>query len=620
MKGGYAGKILRVDLTSGKIREEALPKDGVLRQYLGCWGLGLKYLYDMLPPGFEATDPENPLIFFAGPLTGLNLPGATNITLSTKNFDTGFTVGRSHSHGWFGIFLKGCGYDGLIITGQAEKPVYLWIREGKAELRDATKVWGKDTHESEDVVKKQINEAKASVAAIGPAGENLCAGGLIGNDKNHSFSHSGVGSVMGAKRLKAIAVHGQSSIGVADEERLKHVRKEWLKYLNRPGHFGMKLGQAKTKKAEYRYMLEMIGFAGKNLQINQLAEFGLGWSRQKFTLKPCPRCPIACPYDLEVTEGPYKGYVATVCGGGEALEGAGSILNIVEPGAIYYLTDQFDRLGIEGSVAGCTMAMAIEAFEKGLITAQDTDGLKLDWGNAEVAEKLLRKVVYREGFGDILARGIREAADYIGGDAPDFAVHVKGTGISLHDWRSVWGLLFGQIVGSGAGWPAPGADCFTSEPDAGYPELTERFDHEAKPLEVKNTGIVKFMNDSTGLCWFVTWGMGGALKLTAETISVATGWDYTAEELLEVGERIMHLERAFNVRHGLTPTDDYDVPKRLIEAPPDGPAAGRPIGPYLRGMINHYYELMGWDPKSGKPWRRTLEKVGLDGVARDLWD
>lgn len=619
MKGGYAGKILKVNLSSENIVEEDLPKEDILRQYLGCWGLGLRYLYDMLPPGYKATDDRNPLIFFTGPLTGLKLPGATNTTLVSKNFDTNMTVGRSHSHGVFGGLLKACGYDGLIITGKSERSVYLWIREGKVEFRDAAALWGKDTHETEELIKEELNEPKASVAAIGPAGENLCAGGLIANDKNHSFSHSGVGSCMGAKRLKAIAIYGKAPITVASEERLKQIRMKWIDKLKRPGHFGMIVGHAKTKKAEYRYMLDLVGFCGKNFQINQLTEFGLGWAKQKYSVMGCPGCPIACSYDVEVTEGPYKGYVATLCGGGEALEGAGSILNIVEPGSIFYLADLFDRLGIEGSMAGCTMAMAIEAFEKGLITTKETDGMKLDWGDPEIAESLLRKMVYKEGFGEILSRGIKEAAEWIGGDALNFAVHIKGTGINLHDWRSAWGVLLGQIVSGGSGWPAPGADCWTPEPDAGYPELTDRFDHDTKPLEVKKTGILKFINDCSGMCWFVTWGMKDVLKLTAETISAVTGWDYTIEELLEAGERVMHLERAFNVRHGLLPADDRNVSPRLIEAPPDGPGAGKSIGPYLEGMINHYYELMGWDPRSGKPWRNTLEKIGLEQVAQDLW-
>lgn len=620
MKGGYCGKVLRVDLTAGKIAEEPLPEEKVLRQYLGCWGLGLRFLYDLLPPGYQASDPENPLIFFNGPLTGLRLPGATNITLATKNFDTGFTVGRSHTHGHFGILLKRAGYDGVIVAGRAEKPVYLWVRNGRAELRDAAGVWGKDTHDSEDCIRSEVGEVRASVAAIGPAGENLCAGAMIANDRNHSFSHSGVGGVMGSKRLKAIAVLGDGTVPVADAARLEAVRRDWLEIMNKPGHFGMKVGKASTKRADYRYMLDLIGFTGKNFQINQLTEFGLGFSKQKYTPRPCPTCPVACSYDVEVTEGPHKGYVATLSGGGEALEGAGSVLNVVEPGTVFYLTDQYDRLGIEGSAAGCTIAMAMEAFEKGLLKGKDTGGLELIWGDAEVAEKLLHQMVYRRGFGDVLARGVKDAAETIGGGAPDFAAHVKGSGINLHDWRSAWGVLFGQIVGSGAGWPAPGADCWTVEPDAGYAQFAERFDPRSKPQEARKTGILKFMNDCTGICWFVTWGLEDVLRLTSAAISAATGWDYSREELLEVGERVMQLERVFNLRHGLTPEDDWKVPKRIVEAPTDGRAKGLSIEPYLKGMVEEYYRLMGWDPKSGKPWRQTLSRFGLAGEAKDLWE
>ncbi|MBI5967055.1 MAG: hypothetical protein HY882_04250, partial [Deltaproteobacteria bacterium] len=373
MKGGYMGKILRVNLSTAKIGEEDLPGDDILRRYIGCWGLGLRFLYDLLPPGYAATDPENPLIFFTGPLTGLNLPGATNITLATKNFDTGFTVGRSHTHGTFGMLTKAAGYDGVIITGKSDKAVYLWIHNGKAELRDAAHLWGKkDTHETEDAIKGELGNSKISVAAIGPCGENLVAGGAIMNDKNHGFCHSGVGSVMGSKKMKAIAVFGEKPIPVADPEKLAWMRKEWIEGMQHPGHLGWTwVRDQRLRKNEYRGRLREAGFCGKNFRINQLVEFGLGWAQQKYTARPCPGCPIACPYDVEITTGPHKGYVATVSAGGEALEGAGSILEITEPGTIYYLTDVYDHLGIEGSMAGCTIAMALEAYEKGLITTRD---------------------------------------------------------------------------------------------------------------------------------------------------------------------------------------------------------------------------------------------------------
>lgn len=620
-KGGYVGKILRVDLSNGKISEEDLPRGDILRKYIGCWALGMRYLYDLLPPGYTAADPENPMIFMTSPLVGLPLPCANNTTLATKNFDTGFTVGRSHTHHNFGRYLKGNGYDGVIITGRVEKPVYLWIHDGKAELRDASHLWGKtDTHETEDVIKGELGNSKISVAAIGPCGENLVPGGMIMNDRNHGFCHSGVGSAMGWKNLKAIAIYGNKSIKIADPERIKQVRKEFAKALKDPQHIGQKvLHKQASKRGDYRKQLEMIGFCGKNFQINQLVEFGIGMHKHKFTPRPCPGCPIGCSYDLEIISGPHKGYVSTLSGGGEALEGAGSILGIVNPEQFFYLTDQFDRLGIEGSMAGCTLAMAIEAFERGLITTKDTDGLELKWGDAKMAETLVRKMVYREGFGEILAKGIKEAAEWIGGDAPNFAVNVKGTGMSLHDWRPVWGFLLGQIVGSGAGWPAPGADGWTPEPNAGYPDYTDPFDHRGKPLEVKKIGAVKFLNDSTGLCMFATWGTKGGNQFIADALNAATGWDYTVDELLKVGERAMQLERAFNVRHGLKPEDDWTVPDRLVEAPPDGRAKGKAMKPYLESMVKEYHGLMGWDPKTGKPFQSVLKGVALDDVIKDLW-
>ena len=620
--GGYCGKIIRLDLTSGNIRIEPLPGPDVLKKYIGCWGLGLRYLYDMVPPGIQASDPENPLIFFTGPLTGLNLPGATNITLATKNFNTGFTVGRSHTHGNLGRLLKFAGYDGLIVTGKSDRPVYLWINNDTVELRDAGHLWGKkDTHETEDVIREEIGNAKASVAAIGIAGENLCAGGMICNDKNHSFSHSGVGSVMGSKRLKAIAVFGDQPIPLADHDRVRFMKKEWLKQMRSGGHFGWDHLRANDlKMGDYRPRAAKSGFAGKNFLQNELTEFGIGLSQQEWTRKPCPSCPIGCTWDVKVTTGPYTGYYSTAGPGGEPFEGSGAILAITEPGSIIYLADQYDLLGIECSMAGCTIAMAIEAYEKGLITEEQTGGLELKWGDVKAAEALLNKIVRREeGIGDTLALGIKRAAEMIGGDAPSFAVNIKGSSMNLHDWRSFWGVLFSQIVGSGASWTATGADDFCPEPDAGFPEKTNPFDISVKPLEAKMTGITKFMNDCCGLCMLNTWGTKDVMQLSADSINAATGWDLTREDMFALGLRVMHLERAFNVRHGLRPEDDWTVTPRLIDPPIDGPAKGKSMKPYLKGMVQEYYRLMGWDERTGKPWRTTLVNAGLEDVIKDLW-
>jgi len=624
IKGGYMGKILHVNLTSQKIVEEDLPGEDVLRQYVGCFGLGLKMLYDRLSPGTAPLDPENPLIFMTGPLTGTSVPAANNLTLTTLNADTGYTVGRSHTHGFFGPNLKRAGYDGLIVEGKAENPVYLWIHDGKVEIRDASKIWGKDTHQTEDLVKEEIREPKASVAAIGPSGENLCAGALIENDKNHSLAHSGVGTIMGSKRLKAIATYGTKDVPLADREKFEKIAKTWRSSLPAAGGYesgvvgGMR--NAGIPKAEYKGVKALVGLSTKNWRTTQLPGFGDGMSKQKITPRSCFKCPVACAYDVEILSGPHKGYVATLSGGGENMEGAASIVGITDAGTVFYLTDLYDRLGFETSTVGCTLALAIECYEKGLITKKDTDGLELKWGDAELIEKLLRKMAEREGFGNVLAYGPKVAAEIIGGDAPKFAVHIKGSGMNLHDWRAAWAVLLGQILGGGSGWPAPGADCWTSEPDVGYPEKTNPLTPRGKAEEIRKTGMKKFWcGDSVGVCWIVTWGLPNVTNFIADALSALTGWNFTREEGLEVGERILNLERVSNVRYGLTPQDDYDVSARILEPAPDGPAQGKSIQPYLRGMINEYYRLMGWDEKTGKPWRSTLKRLGLEDVTKDIW-
>ncbi|MBI2909043.1 MAG: hypothetical protein HYX92_15475 [Chloroflexi bacterium] len=621
MFGGFMGKILRVDLTSGKITAQDLPPEAVLRKYIGGFGLGLRFVYDECPPGVAATDPECPLTFFTGPLTGTRMPAATNLTCTTVNFDTGYTIGRSHTHGAFGIMLKRAGYDGLIVTGRAEKPVFLWISEDGVEIRDASSLWGQDSHDTEDLVKEAVRQPRASVAAIGPAGENLCAGAMICNDKNHSMSHSGPGGVMGAKKLKAIAVYGAKRVPVVDKEREKEIARRWIgDYTGGPMTAITIVANGGVGRMDYNQVMSKRfgGICALNLKEASLPGF-MEDAKHKVTARPCPGCPVGCSYDVEILSGPHKGYICTLAGGGESVEGSGAMVGLTQSGTVFYLTDLYDRLGIEASTAGCTISMAFEAFERGLITRDDTDGLELKWGDANVVEKVIRKYVSREGFGDVLARGPKAAAEIIGGDAPDFAIHLKGSGMNLHDWRHRWGVFLGQVTGSSAGWTTPGADQ-RPDADAGFPEKQEPCVPEGKPQAARGTNVHKQINDSIGVCWFLTWARPGGIKESADAISAVTGWDYSLEEIREAGERIAHLERAFNIRRGLKPEDDYTVPPRMLEPPEDGAGKGKSIGPYLKGMINEYYRLMGWDEKTGKPWRSTLNRLGLEDVAKDLWD
>ncbi|MFI5385782.1 MAG: aldehyde ferredoxin oxidoreductase family protein [Fimbriimonadales bacterium] len=617
MKGGYTGKVLCVDLTSQKVRDEGLPEEKVLKDFLGCWGVALRTLYDMTPPGVRAEDPDNPLIFWNGPLTGADVPGATNLSVATVNFNTNFTAGRSHSHGELGIKLKKAGYDALIITGRSEKPVYLQISDAGVKIQDASHLWGKDTHETEAILMGELGDS-FSIGAIGPVGENLGAGGMVCAESNHSFAHSGIGSIFGSKKLKALCTQGSKAFPIAHPEKMADIRKRWVQAVM-AGHRYSRSRNAMHFKNDFVHMKDHMGLVGKNFQVNQFYDFAVGLHKHKITAQPCPGCPQACPADIELVSGPHKGLVATISGGGEGPEGAGSILGIAEPEHWVYLLDLYDRMGVESSVIGCTMAMAIEAFEKGIITTKDTDGLVLKWGDAEVVEKMVRKYAYKEGFGAILALGPLGAARAIGGDAPSFAVHLKGSGINLHDWRNSWGMFLCHAISGGSGWPGTAADSIGPEADAGYPQFTAPFDYKAKALEAKKTSILKFMRDTNGTCGFMTWNVPGSTEIVREAVNAVTGWDLTTDEVVDVGERIMNLERAFNVRRGLTPEDDYNLSPRLLEAPKDGRQAGKPLAPYIRSMIDDFYNLMGWDKKTGKPWRDTLKRFGLNDVARDLW-
>jgi len=627
IRGGYCGKILRVDLSTGKITDDFLPEENTLRKFIGGWGLGLYYYSREYQPGRSIKDPKTPLIFMTGPLTGTRAVSATNTTCVTLNGETEYTTARSHSHGGFGQHLKYSGYDGIIITGRAEKPVYLWISDGRAELRDAGKVWGLDTHYTEDAIKEEMgitDPGKASVAAIGPAGEHMVPGALIQNDKHHSFSHGGTGTVMGGKRLKAIGVSGTGKVPVYDEKALVESAKAWRESL-----LGCEMGQfwyiggkdAAGRRAVWEYDKRESLISAKNLLkvspkewIDDIEDIAV------VRKKPCPGCPLGCSYEVEIVKGPYAGKVFTPSGGGENMEGSASMVGIYDTARVYHLTDLNDRMGFEAGAMGTTLGLAIEAFEKGMLTLEDTGGIELRWGDVELTERMIRMAAHREGkLGELLALGAARLARRIGGEAINMVAHIKGGSMNHHDWRASWGIFFGQIVGGASGWPAPGVTSFTTEPAVGYDQFDDPLTPGGKALAAKKTGMLKFYNDCVGCCWNSLWGVPRSLISTTECISAVTGWDFTKEEALAVGERVMQLERVCNVRNGLRKEDDFDIGGRLLEAPPEGRAKGKSIKPYLPGMIDEYYELMGWDLKTGKPYRETLERLGLEEYIPFIW-
>lgn len=467
-----------------------------------------------------------------------------------------------------------------------------------------------------------MGNPRASVAGIGPAGENLCEGALIENDKHHTFAHSGVGMIMGSKKLKAIAVWGDREVPIHDRDAFKSVAREWHgKLFESP--LAAYLKDAGIPRKDYGGPRDYFGIlAARNFlwTHEDMPNYGKGMSRQEIKSRPCFRCPVGCPYEIKIVEGPYKGYVATPCGGGENTEGAASIMGVDEVGSIYYLLDLVDRLGINSTSSGLSIAVAMEAWEKGLLSKEDTGGLELKWGDVKVIETLLRQIAHREGFGALLADGPKAAGERVG--LPDAGIHVKGSPINLHDWRNAWSVLLGQIVGGGVSWPAYGCDVWAHEPDLGYTKMTDPTSPYGKAVEVASTGKIKMAYfDSMGCCSFGCWGIPGITGFGARAIAAATGWkDFTREEQLLAGERIYTLERIFNMRMGLTAEDDFtNFSPRLIEAPKSGKAKGKSIGHYLKGMIEDYYEELGWDRHSGKPLKSTIRRLALKKYEKYIW-
>jgi len=625
MRGGYSGRILRVDLSKGQVTKEKLPDESVLRKYIGGVGLGAKILNDEISLDTRPLSPDNRLIFMTGPLTGTKYPCSSDTTVVTLSANLGFVVTSSHTHGFWGAYLKQAGYDGIIIQGASDKWVYLWIHDGEVEIRDASGLIGQDSHDTEDLVKDQVGRIKVSVVTIGPAGENMVHGASIANDSHHLAAKGGVGAVMGSKKLKAIAVKSAGGVPLAEPVEFGRIVKEWNDMAFAGGKkpilykggitrfYGLMIGNQYW--SAYKNLLSPEG--GRRWTENMVE----GCKQFKITGRHCWACPIGCTYESEITTGPHKGYRATLSGGGEGQEGAAGILGIDDPGTVHYLTDINDRLGVDSSDLGCCLALAFELYERGQLTKEQTDGLELTWGNAEAAEALLRKIIYRDGFGKIFAEGPKKAAQILGGDAPRYVAHIKGSGYNMHDWRPAWGLLLGQMVSSTGGtWQSSYGNDLLPEIDLGYPERNPLFVTEGLAKGLSKICMKRVWDDCYGQCFLGNlMDCKGGAYLPPRAVAAATGWaGFTLDEAMTIGHRVITLERIFSMKRGLTIETDLDIGPRIVEPATEGIAKGKDIRPHLRGLVMDYYENMGWERETGRPTQETLEKLDLTAEAEGL--
>ena len=618
---GYAGKLLRIDLTNEKVLEEKLD-EATLRKWVGGTGLGAKYLFDEVPVGVGWTDEENRLILASGPLGGTSISGSGTVSIVTKG---ALTNGASacQANGLFGAYLRFSGIDAIILQGKAKRWLYLYVHDDKVEFKDASALFGKDNWETNDLVRKELGatERGVAVASIGSAGENLVRFAGIFFDKGHVASHNGVGAVMGSKRLKAIVLsRGKGPPVLKDKERLAIIAGQQFELYKTGVTF-----QSGTLNGVISSVMAKDGTVPvKNYSTNvfeitpdKLEKFSAPYIRNHFEPKPnpCWACRMHHCHKITLTEGPFKGYVGEEPEY-ECLAAFGPVTGITDAVATVFLANEADRLGIDCNETGWTIGLAMECFEKGLLTTEDTDGLQLTWGNYVAVNELMHKIARREGFGDILADGAMRAAQRIGKEAPSFALHtMKGNTPRGHDHRNNWPRLLDTCVSQMSS--DEGYDVLKPQ-DIGL-NLTRlsRPANSAVDTIAYNVGCkgAGQFEDCLGTCRFTTLTN---LKLLCEAVSAVTGWDFTTLEGMDVGKRIVNLLRCFNMRHGHTA--DMDAPSpRYGSAPVDGPSKGISIMPQWNELRSKYYEGMGWDKETGKPLPDTLKRYGLEYAITELW-
>ena len=617
---GLMGKLLRVNLTEGSILQEEIPEEKA-KKFLGGRGLGTKYLFDELTPGIDPLGPENKLIFMTGLLTGTPSPSASRYSVVTKSPLTNIWA-QSSSGGRWGVDLKHSGFDGIVFEGISERPVYLTIDDEKAELRDATDLWGKNVSETTQLLKERLGDT-FNVASIGTAGENLVKYAAIMNDLHRAAGRCGVGAVMGSKRLKAIAVRGTKKIKIAHEKAFQEVANKQFELL------GESMLGAGLQAYGTTLVLDMVNVCGglptRNWQtgVCSFAEEINGEAlSEKVLVSPvgCFACPIKCGRNSEIRKGPYAGQT----GEGPEYETVGTLgamCNISDLEAItmaHYLCNDY---GLDTISCGSTIAFTMECFEKGILAKENPEGLKIAFGDPEVMIALVHKIAKREGIGDLLAEGTRHMAQRLGHGSERFAMNVKGLELPAYDSRGakITGLAFatanrgGDHITAYIQAPTYLAAPFLVIEESEIQDPLQENPEEAKVVKDLEDALTVF--DAAGCCKFM--GMALDAQEWSDIITTLTGWEFGVEEFRKTGERIYNLERAFNVREGLTRADDT-LPKRLLEEPlPEGPAEGHVNN--LEILLNPYYEFRRWDKTTGKPTPEKLRELGLEQVISQIY-
>ncbi len=619
MKYGYMGKILRVNLTNKTFSEERVTEK-LAREFIGGAGFGLKYLFDEVPAKADPLGPENKLIFAVGPLSGTSAPCASRMAVTTKSPLTG-AVGMSLTGGYFPVELKFAGYDAMIIEGKSDKPVYLWINNGNVSFRPAEKVWGTNTIDCQQLIKDELNDQNIRIACIGPAGENQSKLACIINERR-AAGRKGLGAIMGAKNLKAIAIRGSQPVAVSSDSQfsqaktsMQNAMKESPVLYSTFAHTGTPLVVEVTS--------ELGIFPAKNWTetgvVAPVAKLGVEANAAKKVGKEhCYKCPVACSQLKLVREGTYAGAISVP--EFEAMYSLGGQTGVDNLDSIIAADRLCDELGLDNMSTGVTVGFAMELYEKGILTQEDTDGVELNFGNHEAMIKLISKMAYRRGIGAILADGVKVAAAKIGKGAEKYALHVKGLELPGYDVRGA------KAHGLNYATAYTGADhnrgyAFQEIFGIPVPEAVDRFISHGKGRLTKwNQDIRTATCDCPTMCAFLL-DMAfpaTAAQNAADMLNGATGLDFTAEDIEKVGERVNNLARAFNVREGFT-RDDDNLPERILTEPlKEGSSKGQFISKdELNQMLDDYYAERGWTAE-GVPTKQKLLELSLDTAVTEL--
>lgn len=609
---GYAGKYVDVDLSKGKATVKKLPKDWP-RQFIGGIGFGIKTAWDNIPKNSDPLEESNVVSFWTGPFAGTIIPATSKYTAVGHSPLTG-TIGFGLCSGYWGNELKRAGYDGIVFRGRAPNPCYLFIDDDVIELKDASHLWGKTTWETEDAIKEELQDRSVRVSSIGPAGERLVKFALITHERNRHVGRNGMGTIMGSKNLKAAAVRGTGNVAVHDIKKLLKVCKPLYKLCRGSFmYYGTYGTPIKVLQHNKTYRLATNNFQKMRFEhAEQVSGEKMLETRVRKVIS-CDMCAIGCDHVAEVKAGKYKGAVASI--DFETLWALGPCCGVGDLDPIIKATQLCDELGVDTISAGVTVAWAMEAHEKGILTPEDVDGLNLRFGNGDAMVEAVRRICLREGrLGQLLAEGSRAAALKVGKNSIKFAMQIKGLETSAYPFRTMQtGALGHATCITGAFYQRSGSYAYDEKGDV------DRFslDKSRAKLVVGGENIYTII-DSLIICKFSRRIYESNRKLV-ELYNLVTGLDMTFDELIEAGERVYTLGKCFNVRMGLSRKDDY-LPPRDYEEPVVCDKDGRTAlvnRKQFDESLSEYYRRRGWN-EEGIPSKEKLRELGLTDAAHEL--